>query len=285
MYSKIFYWDLLRNRKNSGFSYILLLSIIGAIISSISLGTEANKQKTKLFESTATIDMAGNISDLNDSAKEIVNQFPKLKIAADGNLEFDITAPRIIANKEEKGFKLVFDPTDKFNPSKFDFILVVNTHKIIAKVSDNEQIFNFEQFKLKTILANVIDEQGYINNYKLALEGLNFINQYSNIMYIFVFIGSLAGMIFSLGLSFLFFSLVGNILMSFMNVTPISYKTCLRLAAYTITPIFLLDVFQLAIMQQIFGMQMAIYFVLHIVYMFFAIDAFKDIEKSKMIIL
>jgi hypothetical protein len=280
LYSKIFYWDLLKNRKNIGLSYVVLLAVITGLASSFVLSKIIISAQNNLISEYAIEDVVGKITNLNEDAKDKISQFPKFKIAGNG-IQFNSDQPKIIGEVNSGGFLLIFDPTNKINANTYDQVVIINTSKIIAKNGQNEQVFYLEKLQLNKVLEPFINEDGYIDNYSFAVAFLNILQAFAKFVPVIVFFASLFASLFSLAFSVMFFSFVANLMFKIMGVQSTNFRNSIRLSAYSFTPVFILDLIQLIALKQIFGAQFLVYFVLHLVYMYYAIDALKDIEKLK----
>jgi hypothetical protein len=280
LYSKIFYWNLLKNLKHTGFSYILILAIISSSISSLVVSKTIINTKNNVIEKFTITNESDEIIGLTDFFTQKLSDIPKFKVK-ESSIEFEITEPRIISDETPDGLVLVFDPTDKFNPDHYNSAFVINTQKIIAKSSNREDVFYLKKLQPNITLAKFVAEDGFVDNKKLIISALNVLNKYVWVLAFGLFVIGFIGAFLGLAISAIFYAFVAQTMFLLFKLKSADFRNCLRLAAYTTTPIFILDVFQMIILRQIFGMQILVYFVIHLVYIFYAIDAFKDIETNK----
>lgn len=279
LHSRIFYWDIIRNRRSSGASYIILLAVILAVIYASIFAKGAVVVKDQLLSQIAIVSPEGDITGLRPKAQEVVNSMPKMTIVGN-QIQFDITEAKVIESPDMY-LPVVFDPTGKFNAGKLERVVILNANHLILKLFDNQQVIKVQDLIQLEFFKQFSTTDGVIDNTKMAIHLLDVFLGFSSLVTPIMFIyGFLANMVI-MGVSWIFFAMITTFMFNVLKVQNNDFKNALRIAAYTATPVFLLDAVQLLLMKQLFGLQFLVYFTLHILYIYSAIDAYRNIELSK----
>jgi hypothetical protein len=258
---------------------LLLLSVLLAVVYASAFSRAASDFKNNFMHEIAIISDDGKIVGLKENAAGVVDSMPKMIISGD-EIKFEITEPKVI-DKDSSYIPLVFDPTGKFNPENFERAIVLNSKNLIIKIPANTQVVSVNELIRLQYFQRFADAEGVIDNSKLAINVLEIFSSLVGLMAPLMFIAGIFINMLILSVGCLMFAMVTQVMFSLLRVENNDFKNCLRISAYTATPVFLLDMLQLLLMKQLFGLQFLVYFTIRVIYIYTAIDSYRKVELSK----
>ncbi len=276
LYCREFYFNLFFARKVSYFKYLLILAMLVAIPVSLN----AKKTLNQIISSELPIFSSINNEIIDKEIEFIKSQSPEI-IYKNNQFYSDNFEPTIIKNHSNEILAII-DTERKLTKSDY------NNSPVILK--DNELIFNDEINNIQTSLpANEVFNsfEKYFDNKneneklfridKFYFDFLSIINTPFYVILFFCFIWFLVKFLIS---TILYSFIVGAMLSILIKNYIFEYKLCLKISAFTLTPIVIFECVTYGAGVKIFNYTNLVYFITHIIYIYFAIESFSKIKNK-----
>jgi hypothetical protein len=264
LYSRAFYANLFSENRLSPIKYLILLCIIIAI---------PNGMQIKSYMNNFAIENE-NIQNL----EYIKKQIPNIIIEGE-NIKFD-TPTNINVISKEGNLVAIFDVENKVDDiSKFEKILVFKNNVLIIKLPEKQNEIaidlkslkdSFKQYQTSTDGKKKIDVDKFLTDFTQIL----------NISVISITFMLSLWYFLSYLISILGYSLLAGLLYNLMLKTKgFNFKQSFKIATFTATPIFLLEMLAGILGYPLFSRVSLVYFITHLIYIHFAIESYKKLER------
>ncbi len=259
LYSRNFYAQLIGKGTALGVKYLLLLSLLLAVPMSL----YAHRAITGFFASDSV--------STQDNLNRISSQMPALKVEQ-GRIVMPFTYNHIISGSDG-GDAVVFDVENKIDDLEmYDRILVVNAEGIRIKTAGGTAVFMASE--LEQILKQYFTPEKGGNRFN----GEKFFSDMGKISatpFLFVLVICVFWYFMQCMVSALIYSfIVGMFISILQRGTKFDFRTCFRVAAFTSTPIALMEMTSIWMGQGIFAYASVVYFVTHMLYIYFAVESY-----------
>jgi hypothetical protein len=262
LFSRRFYFDLTARKSMLGIKYILIL----AIIVSTPRAFEIKYIIARVFSPVPGESVEQNLNFIEAQIPPIYIRNGKFSIDASKNKEIMSTSGNLIA---------VFDVEDKINDlNDYNNILVINPETLRFKISDDETMV-FMTNELSESLDKYFDEDGKgkkFNTEKFFFDLAQISKTPLLLIILFTVMGYFAKYLFS---ALLFSFVAGIFFVSICKRTIFDFRQCYRIAAFTLTPVALLETISNSLGGSIFSYTSLVYFITHLLYIHFALESYK----------
>jgi hypothetical protein len=272
-YDKNFYHDVIAKWNVYGIGYLFLLCALFSI--SISNYNYKIIREFFSYDISSEFDNSGNVS-FNENTDELIKSFPKITYKS-GKFYSEEKEPKLILDNSLQPFFLI-DLEDKKIENEYDKIIHIGSSKVTVK--SGESLFT-------------IGAKDFIGMFSKESKPKEFTFTQEHIKAVFFYIGFLSSVnilivyllsLLSLMAVYIFNSLIFTLFaksMGFMMAIDLKYKTAFRIAVVTSTPLIIFDAITFSTGFEVFKMKDLIYFLMHLVYVFFALESFKKIALSQ----
>lgn len=270
LYSRGFYFSIFRDTQISAIKYILFLCLLVSIPLSLQVKYLLNltvSDKVGFFGSTDTDEIAEEVNFLNNQMPQITYEKNSFFSSSD--------KPEFIKSRSDNVLAVV-DTSRQFNNYEMldnaailkdnEFILI-SGGKLSGSIPAGEAFSSFQNY----FYSNHEDIQQF-DTKKFFRDLLSIVKTPVLVIYVFCFLWLGIKYFFSI----IFYSFISGIFMGVMLKNfQFDFKLCMRIAAFTITPVAILEVISFMIGGGLFAYANLVYFVTHVLYIYFAVESFR----------
>ncbi len=269
LFSKGHYYKLFVNYNFYGFRYIALLSLLIAIPI-----TNFTKKDLKAFIGE---EASSSIEESNENYDHILSQMKTLRIKEGKFIDDFNSVPQNIFSKSGK-LIMVFDPSNTIqNLDKYQDVIFLKSDTVYYLTDGNS---------VGISLVNLIPElKSYLNQVEGGVTNFNVEKLFSDLRWMFVspslilFIGCFCWFFLRYSFKAVAFSFfVGMMVNLIMKGRVFPFKTYIRISTFALTFVFLLEFLSVTLGIQIFSSPELIYFLAHLIYIYYAVDSYKQIS-------
>lgn len=260
-FSRRFYADLIANRNIFGIWYLLILSVFVAT----PLAFEVKFIINHFFFTEGT--------SIDESVEHISKQMPAIEFH-DGKIEVQSKTNQSIYSRSGN-LVAVFDVESKIDDlNGYEEILVINENGMRFKFSDGGVAVlmgvEIENALKQYIVEDKFNSEKFFTDIRKILKTpLIAILVFSTIWF---FIGYLVS---AFALSFI----VGIFISFVCKNSTFDLKMCYRIAAFTATPVALLEMLSNLVGGALFSHVSLVYFITHLIYIHFAVESYKKLKS------
>lgn len=266
LFSRNFYAELIANKNIMGIKYLLLLALI--------VSTPIALEVKYLFKNIFTSEGVG----IDESVDHILKQLPEISIkegkiitSLKDNLTITSRSGDIIA---------IFDVQNKLTAlDNYESILVISEDSVRVRMPDDAGT--------AVLLARDIEE--IFRQYNETTEEgnkFNLIKLFTDVKHILktplpliIILASLWFWLRYIFSAFVYSFMAGIFLSIMCKKNSFDLKLCFRVAAFTLTPVALLEMFSNMMGGGLFSYATLVYFITHILYMYFAVESYRKLKS------
>lgn len=267
LFSKKFYYDLILGKKIYGFGYLLFLSFL--ISFPVSNALKSSLDKFIGLSSPASVEEA------NENILYIAEQIPEITIK-DNKLESSSPSPIVVLSKTDKPIFIIDTEDSMKDYSDYQDVVIVNSNQFTL-------LFDGAPLSISLIDAIVdltdylVKKDGYtefdLKSLFLDMRGLFLFPEVAFLLvatiWFFVRYAFKA-------LAFSFFA--GFLVNLVLKGSALTFRAFLRISSFALTIVFLLEFTSFYLGRNLFSSPELVYFVAHLLYIYYAIDAYKQMS-------
>ncbi len=276
LFSREFYYDLISNKNIFGFRYVFLIALILAVPVSM---------QVKYLLNTLVVKEAGAFHEVsNDEISREINhisvQLPKLTFEKNNFVSSDAEPSYIYAS--DKTLIAIIDTDRKVNN--------IDTLGNVALLRGNELKIIVDG-SLSAIVSAGDLYQSFQDYFKVNGEGKpefitkKFLQDFYAVItipYPVIFFFCFLWMAFKYFFKAVLYSFIAGMIINLMlKPERFDLKLCIRIAAFTSTAVAVLEFLSFSLGQNIFVFSNLVYFITHILYIYFAVESYKKLRVRK----
>lgn len=273
-YSRDFYFNLIWRNNFYGFKYIFLLALLLAIPVSF----QVKQMLSSMMVNEAGLFHAVSGSEINKEIDNISAQLPNITFE-DNRFISDSTAPSYIKGGDGSLVAVIDTERKLTNLSNFNNLVLLRENEMIL-IMDGRVSGSVPAADLYQSFRNyfTVNDEG-----KPQFNIKAFFRDFYSIVttpYPVIFVFCIIWFAIKYFFKALLYSFISGLFLGLMLKNyQFDFKLCLRIAIFTATPVALLEFVTYMIGYNIFNYGNLVYFLTHMIYIYFAVESYKKISS------
>jgi Protein of unknown function (DUF1189) len=267
LFSRGFYAELINKNSVLGLRYLFIMAVLVALPLSLTMKSKVSA----MVRSNPSESVESNLAYIEKQLPAIFLKNENLKIEAFTNVEILSMSGDLIA---------VFDIERTVQDlAKYDSILVINPETLRFKLPNGKiEVFMIDE--VSGSLGRYFDDtpEGKKFNPERFFEGIKQV--YSVPLPIIVLFTAIGYFLVYLVSAIIYSFVVGSFFLLLYEKPLLSFRKCFRVAAFTLTPVVMLEAISNALGGNIFSYTSLVYFTTHIIYIYFALESYKKLSAT-----
>ncbi len=274
-YSRSLYRKVCSAWQGVGVKYLLVLLAIGLLPVAVKLHSNIQEM---LDIAGVSRDESGNVI-LSDNLRNIAEQVPEMTYS-NGQLVVHDEQPHIVTDPESNEDIVIIDTKNTDFPPDNNTAIAFVARNFLLLRQDESAVQRVELRRIAELFK--IPDSTQINiNSDIAQDWMRQAVKYSGIMPVVFYILKIVEYFIDFGTRALLFGLVAIAFCHMLKMPELPFKQRFRLAAVAATPIIVLEMAALLTGTSIFAKRDIVYFLIHGVYVFIAIEANKGVVAHR----
>lgn len=272
LYSRRFYAHIVKFPVKPAMKYLLLLSLLVAL----PLAMEAKSMVDRLSRA-GQVDVEKDLEHIRKQLPEIYIKDSKFAFSIENNLAVNSLTGDIVAIFDIEG--LITDL------STYPGVAIVNKNdlKILIPETDEvmvikpEEVRNSQYFQISDGVRKLNTKEFFV-----------FLKNVMSIPFLMIYLVAILWILARYTISSLAYSFIVGVFLSMMaKENSFDFRQCFRVAAFTLTPVAILEMTSNYLGHPLFSYVTLVYFVTHILYIHFAVESYRRYfyQKNKVHIL